>query len=57
VPLRFIRFPAIRDRTGLSRSTIWRLERKGAFPKHRQLASNAVGWLESEVDLWVRSRV
>ena len=28
-PLRFLRFPAVRARTGLSRSTIWRLERHG----------------------------
>ena len=25
-PLRLVRFPVVRDRTGLSRSTIWRLE-------------------------------
>jgi prophage regulatory protein len=56
VPLRFIRFTAVRDRTGLSRSTIWRLERRGAFPKHKQLSTNAVGWLEQEIDQWVRSR-
>ena len=30
-PFRFLRFPAVRARTGLSRSTIWRLERQGAF--------------------------
>ena len=47
--------PGVRDRTGLSRSTIWRLERR-RFPKHRQLSANAVGWLEAEIDDWVRSR-
>jgi len=57
VPLRFIRFAGVRDRTGLSRSTIWRLERRGVFPKHRRLSANAVGWLEAEIDDWVRSRV
>jgi prophage regulatory protein len=56
VPLRFIRFAGVRDRTGLSRSTIWRLERRGVFPKHRRLSANAVGWLEPEIDEWVRSR-
>lgn len=55
-PLRFIRFAAVRDRTGLSRSTIWRLERRGAFPKHRRIAVNAVGWLEEEVNEWVLAR-
>jgi len=56
IPLRFIRFSAVRDRTGLSRSTIWRLERTGDFPKHRRISLNAVGWLEAEVDAWVLSR-
>ena len=53
IPLRFIRFAAVRDRTGLSRSTIWRLERQGAFPKHRRISTNAVGWLEQEINEWV----
>lgn len=53
VPLRFLRFQAVRDRTGLSRSTIWRLERRGEFPLHRRISSNAVGWLEAEVNAWM----
>lgn len=56
IPLRLIRLNAVRDRTGLSRSTIWRLERRGDFPKHRRISLNAVGWLEAEVDEWVISR-
>ncbi len=56
IPLRFIRLQTVRDRTGLSRSTIWRLERRGDFPKHRRISLNAVGWLEAEVDEWVLSR-
>jgi prophage regulatory protein len=44
------------ERTGLSRSTLWRLERRGAFPPHRQISTNAVGWLEEEVNAWIRSR-
>jgi prophage regulatory protein len=56
VPLRFIRFAAVRDRTGLSRSTIWRLERQGVFPKHRRISPNAVAWLEQEVNEWVLGR-
>lgn len=55
VPLRFIRFTTIRERTGLSRSTIWRLERRGAFPRHHRMSTNAVGWLEHEVDEWCQS--
>jgi prophage regulatory protein len=57
IPLKFLRFSAVRERTGLSRSTIWRLEREGGFPKHRKISANAVGWLEQEVNEWVLWRV
>jgi prophage regulatory protein len=57
IPLKFLRFSAVRERTGLSRSTIWRLERRGVFPRHRRISANAVGWLEQEVNEWVLWRV
>ena len=56
VPMRLLRFPAVRERTGLSRSTIWRLERRGTFPKHRRISANAVAWLEHEVNAWISAR-
>jgi prophage regulatory protein len=55
-PSRLIRFPGVRDRTGLSRSTVWRLERQGAFPKHRRISRNAVAWLEHEIEEWIQTR-
>jgi prophage regulatory protein len=54
--LRFMRFTAVRERTGLSRSTIWRLERVGAFPKHHRISSNAVAWVEQDVVDWMRDK-
>src|SRR5436309_15621192 len=42
--------------TGLSRSTRWRLERAGRFPKRRRLSSGAIGWLRSELSQWVATR-
>jgi predicted DNA-binding transcriptional regulator AlpA len=54
---RLLRFPDVRARTGLSRSTVWRLERQGAFPRHRRISANVVAWLEAEVSEWIRSRV
>lgn len=44
------------NRTGLSRTSLWRLERAGGFPMRRRLSSNRVGWLESEVVAWMRTR-
>lgn len=56
VPLKMLRFPSVRERTGLSRTTIWRLERQGAFPRHRRISANAVAWLEHEVSAWIREK-
>ena len=42
--------------TGLSRTTWWRLERKGLAPKRRQISPNGVGWLQSEIVAWIASR-
>lgn len=53
VPLKLLRFPAVRERTGLSRSTIWRLERRGEFPKHHRIAPNVVAWVEDDVTSWI----
>lgn len=55
--LKLLRFPAVRERTGLSRSTIWRLERQGAFPRHHRISPNAVAWVEDDVAKWIQSKV
>jgi prophage regulatory protein len=55
--LKLLRFPDVRERTGLSRSTIWRLERQGAFPRHHRISANAVAWIEDDIATWIRSKV
>ena len=49
---RFIRERECRQLTGLSRTTRWRLERKGRFPKRRKISPNGVAWLLSEILSW-----
>ena len=56
-PDRFVREPECRRLTGLSRTTRWRLERAGQFPRRRQISPNAVAWLASEVQRWIDDRV
>jgi prophage regulatory protein len=54
----FIRKPAVVKRTGLSLSTIYRLEIAGKFPRRRQITEGgSVAWVEAEVDEWVAERV
>jgi prophage regulatory protein len=53
-----IRKPAVQQKTGLSDTTIWRLERAGKFPARLQITeAGSVGWVEGEVDRWVHERV
>lgn len=52
----YLRWPTVQEVSGLSRVTVWRMERDDRFPHRRQLSANSVGWLKSEVDAWVDSR-
>ncbi len=53
---RVIREPECEKITGLSRTTRWRLERDGLFPKRRQISANTIGWLQSELAEWLKQR-
>jgi prophage regulatory protein len=55
-PLRLLRFAAVRGLTGLSRSTIWRLEHAGAFPRRIRISLNVVAWLENDVVAWIQAK-
>ncbi len=52
----FIREAECKKLTALSRTTRWREERKGRFPKRHQLSPNSVGWLYSEILEWMAAR-
>jgi prophage regulatory protein len=56
-PLKLIRFPVVKERTGLSRWTISRLERRGAFPRHYRISANAVAWVEEEIMRWIQTKI
>lgn len=45
------------DRVGLSQRMIYLEISAGRFPRPVQLSPRRVGWLESEVDKWIESRV
>ena len=52
-----LRLENVKSKTGLSRSTIYRLMDEGRFPHQINLGYRAVAWLESEVDEWMESRI
>jgi len=54
---KILRLPRVKERTGLSRSTIYLRISKGEFPAPISLGSRAVGWLEEDVDTWLSQKV
>ena len=52
-----LRLPAVRSRTGLSRSTIYFGSRKASFLNPFLLGARAVGWVDAEVDAWVVDQI
>ncbi|MFK5987155.1 MAG: AlpA family phage regulatory protein [Pseudomonadota bacterium] len=52
----FYRKPELKKITGLSDSTVWRMEKAGNFPKRKQITSRLVGWSRQEVIGWIESR-
>jgi prophage regulatory protein len=54
--MKAVRWPRVHDLTGLSRPTIWRLEKDGQFPRRRRLSGKTVAWIEEEILEWLNSR-
>ena len=54
---RIMRLPAVIHATGMSRSSIYSYARTKKFPKQIRIGDRAVGWLESEIQKWVKQRV
>jgi prophage regulatory protein len=52
---RIIRLPTVLNKTGLSRSTLYRKMDAGTFPKNLRLSLRCAGWREAEVDDWLRN--
>lgn len=56
-PLRVLRRPEVRARTGLSDTRIDELEALGRFPRRVQLSARAVAWVECEIQGWLHSLI
>ena len=54
--MQILKVSEVINKTGLSRTTLWRLERSGKFPSSIKLSYNRVGWREHEIDEWIESR-
>jgi len=53
---RILRAHEVQQIVGVSRSTIWRMERKGQFPARLPLGTGSIGWLKSDIEAWMQNR-
>lgn len=52
-----IRLPEVMKRTGLARSTVYKMIADKMFPKQISLGLKSVGWLEKDVENWILERI
>lgn len=53
---RMVRAKELVKLTGLSRTTLWRLEKSKELPQRRRISPGAVGWRLSDILAWQASR-
>ena len=54
---RILRLPQVCSVTGFGRSMIYQMEAEGRFPHRVHIGIRAVGWIESEIQDWLRIRI
>lgn len=52
-----LRLPAVKARTGLSRSTIYVRVSQSTFQKPISLGPRCIGWIEEEINAWIVGRI
>ncbi len=52
-----LRLPEVCSKTGLSRSTIYERQKANTFPQSVSLGDRAIGFISTEVDDWIESRI
>lgn len=55
--VKFIRFPAVKEATGLNRSTIYEMIERGDFPKPVKIGARVIAWPEAEIQEWAEGRI
>jgi prophage regulatory protein len=53
---KILRCQDVQEVTGLSRSTIYRMMNRDAFPQATKLGIRAIGWRQSAVSDWIEAR-
>ena len=53
-PERLLRLPEVISQTGLNRNSIYQIE---GFPKPVKIGARATAWVQSEIQLWIKSTI
>lgn len=54
---RVIRLPEVIKKTGLGRTSLYKMSTAGEFPASISLGGKAMGWIEAEIDKWIEDRM
>ena len=54
---KLLRMKNVEQVTGLHRSTIYRMEKKGKFPKRIHIGGYIVAWPESMIQEWIKQQI
>jgi prophage regulatory protein len=55
--MRLLKRPEVQLKTGKGRSSIYNDMARGLFPKPVNIGPKAVGWIEEEINQWIRDRI
>ena len=54
---KLIKLRAVKDWTGLSRSSIYAMMKNGDFPQSISIGARAIAWADTDVQAWIDSRI
>ncbi len=55
--IEILRLPQVMKRIGVSKSWVYQNLKNGKFPKQIFLSERLVGWVDSDIDDWIKSRI
>ena len=55
--MRIMRLKEVIEKTGLAKTTIYNLISQGEFPKQIDLGARSVGWVDTEIEEWIKAKI
>ena len=55
--MRVLKLKEVLSKTGLGKTTLYKLIGLSEFPKSICLGLRSVGWLESEIEAWIQEKI